>query len=146
MSIVKGTKGLSLNIQHDYITLRTPNGNYTTSWSGAKASGKLAAHKTAFNNIDKFVQTKIKSISPLDAMKLLLEPNVLSSLWNEWNEEVKSNDFKVGENVLFNPTSLFAKKFPKGGTVKSVSRKNVFIHLLDKNETIGFDYQTLIRK
>ena len=61
MAIVKGTNGLSLNIQHDYITLRTPNGNYTTSWGGAKASGKLGSHKTAFNNIDKFVQEKMKN-------------------------------------------------------------------------------------
>jgi hypothetical protein len=55
--IIKGSeKTLTINAQHDYLTLRTPNGNYTSSWSGAKASGKLGTHPTAFNNIDKFIE------------------------------------------------------------------------------------------
>ena len=29
MAVKKGPMGLSLNLQHDYITLKTPNGNYS---------------------------------------------------------------------------------------------------------------------
>ena len=147
MSIVKGKNGLSLNIQHDYITLRTPNGNFTTSWSGAKASGKLAMNDKAFKAIDKYIQTKSKTSDFGSVMNTLLDPKVLSSLWSEWNEEVKTNDFVINDNVKFITNTIFATKYPNGGIVKSVSRKNVFITLVDgKQETIGFDYQVLIKK
>ena len=130
MSIVKGTNGLSLNVQRDYITLRTPNGNYTTSFGGAKGSGKLT--NKAFKSIDTFVENQMKTKSPLDAMKMLLDEKVLTSLWSEWNEKVETNDFKIGDVVEFKKDCIFFKKY-KGGEVKKVARKNVFI----KVETTG---------
>jgi len=147
MAIVKGKNGLSLNIQHDYITLRTPNGNFTNSWGGAKASGKLAMDNKAFNAIDKFIQINSKNSNYKDVMVTLLDPKVISPLWSGWNEEVKKNDFQINDKVKFIPNCLFTKKYPNGGVVKKVSRKNVFITLLDgKKETIGFDFQFLTRK
>jgi len=134
---------LSLNIQHDYITLRTPNGNYTTKWSGAKASGKMATHPTAFKNIDTYVQTERKSRKLGDVMLSLTDPKILSSLWSEWNESIEPNLFLPTNQVVFKESSLFTKRYPKGGIVKKVARKTVYIHLLDTNEIIGFDYQTL---
>lgn len=143
MATVKGTNGLSLNIQHDYITLKTPNGNFTTSWGGAKASGQLAKNSKAFNALDKYVQT---SDNFGDAMKRLLDPTVLTSLWSDWNAEVKKNDFVPGDVVNFEANSLFKKKYPNGGVVNSVSRVNVFIKLADRTEICGFDYRELIKQ
>ncbi len=142
MAIVKGTNGLSLNVQHDYITLRTPNGNYTTSWSGAKATGKLATE--AFDTIDKYVQTKMKTSSAGDAMESLLDTKVLSSLWKGWNQEIKPNLFLPNDTVKFTEP-LFIKKYPKGGVVVKVSRKTVYIRLTGTTDVIGFDYQTLVK-
>ena len=133
---------LSLNDQHDYITLRTPNGNYTVSFGGAKASGKLASHPTAFNKIDKYVMG-YNTVG--EAMKTLLNPDILSTLWAEWNEKVEENSFQVGDKVVFNH-NLFIKKYPNGGVVESVKRKTVYILLTDTNETVGFDYQFLTKK
>lgn len=144
MATIKGKNGLSLNVQHDYITLKTPNGNFTTSWSGAKGSGKLAQDNTAFSNIDNYIQTKIKGSNLLDVMKTLLDPKVLSTLWSGWNDEIKKNDFKPTDKVKFN-ISAFTKKYPNGGVVVKVAKKYVFIRLADTNEVIGFDYNTLVR-
>jgi hypothetical protein len=142
MAIIKGTNGLSLNEQHDFITLRTPNGNFTTSWNGAKASGKLAQNSKAFNALDKYVQT---SSNFGEAMRSLLDPKVLTSLWSDWNEEVKQNLFLPEDKVVFVP-GLFTKKYPKGGIVTQVAKKNVYIRLADTNQVIGFDYQYLIKQ
>jgi hypothetical protein len=143
--IIKGSeKTLTINAQHDYLTLRTPNGNYTSSWSGAKASGKLGTHPTAFNNIDKFIENEKKTKSSLEAMKLLLDPKILSKLWKEWNETVKPNLFLAGDTAIFDPISIFSKKY-KGGVVTKVARKTVYLKLAT-NEVIGFDYQSLIKK
>lgn len=145
MAIIKGTNGLSLNEQHDFITLRTPNGNFTTSWNGAKASGKLARNSKAFNDLDKYIQTLSKTTSIGVAMRSLLDTKVLTSIWSDWNEEVKQNMFLPEDKVVFLP-GLFSKKFPKGGVVTKVATKNVFIRLSDTNEVCGFDYQCLIKQ
>ncbi len=132
---------LSLNEQHEYITLRTPNGNYTISFGGAKATGKLAANPTAFRKIDTYVKNYMNYG---EAMKTLLNPAVLSGLWAGWNEKVEDNILSVGDNVRFN-NNIFIKKYPNGGVVKLVKRKNVYILLADTNDTIGFDYQFLTK-
>jgi hypothetical protein len=142
MAIIKGTNGLSINVQHDYITLRTPNGNFTTSWNGAKATGKLA--KEAFETIDKYVQEKMKTSTAGDAMEYLLDTKILSSLWKGWNQEIKPNLFILNDNVNFNEP-LFIKKYPKGGVVVKVSKKTVYIRLTGTTDVIGFDYQTLVK-
>jgi hypothetical protein len=145
MATEKGPNGLSLNIQRDYITLKTPNGNYTSSWGGAKASGKLALDGKAFRNIDTYVETERKNRPMGEVMRSLLDPNLLTSLYPNWNEEVKKNDFVKTDKVKFSKDTIFSKKYPKGGVVVDVRKKNVFIRLIDTNEVIGFDYQTLIK-
>lgn len=144
MATIKGKSGLSLNVQHDYITLKTPNGNYTSSWGGSKGSGKLAQDDKSFVAIDKYVETNKKKSSVGDVMKTLLDPKVLSSLWSNWNEEIKVNDFVPTDKVKFNITP-FIKKYPRGGEVVKVAKKYVFIKLIDTNETIGFDYNVLVK-
>lgn len=144
MATIKGKNGLSLNVQHDYITLKTPNGNYTTSWGGSKGSGKLGQNDKAFSAIDKYIETNRKNSNLGDVMKTLLDPKVLSSLWSDWNEEIKKNDFIPTDTVKFNQP-LFMKKYPNGGVVVKVAKKYVYIKLTDTNETIGFDYNTLVK-
>lgn len=134
---------LSLNIQHDYITLRTPNGNFTTSWSGARSTGKLATHPTAFKKIDNYVETEKKKRTVGEVMESLTDPKVLSKLWPEWDEVVEPNLFLTSDKVVFKKDCMFLKHYPKGGEVVKVARKNVYIRLLDTNEVIGFDYQLL---
>jgi len=133
---------LSLNCQHDYITLKTPNGNYTTSWNGAKASGKMGYHPTAFRNIDRYVETERKTRKLIDVMTSLTDPKILSTLWAEWDEKVEQNMFLPTDKVVFTQP-FFIKRYPKGGVVTKVARKNVYIRLTDTNEVIGFDFQVL---
>ena len=103
----------------------------------------MATHPTAFKNIDTYVQTERKSRKLGDVMLSLTDPKILSSLWSEWNESIEPNLFLPTNQVVFKESSLFTKRYPKGGIVKKVARKTVYIHLLDTNEIIGFDYQTL---
>jgi len=63
-----------LNVQHNYITLKLPTGNFTTSYGGAKCSGQLVKMKGAFEALDKYVQTAAKTKSYGDAMNDLLNP------------------------------------------------------------------------
>ena len=67
-----------LNIQRNYITLKLPVGNFTTSFGGAKASGQLVQMKGAFEALDKYVQTKSKTSNVGDAMNDLLDPKLLT--------------------------------------------------------------------
>jgi len=145
MAIFKGEQGLSLNVQRDYITLRTPNGNYTVSWSGSRASGKLAENRNAFDTIDNYVNSTKKTDTLGKVMESLLKPELLTKLWKDWNYEVKPNDFKHRDIVKFKTGSIFEKKFPNGGEVVDVKQKNVFIILSDTNELVGFDYQVLTK-
>lgn len=129
---------LSLNVQYDYITLKTPNGNFTNGRYGAKASGKLASHPTAFKNIDDFCQASKDNI--LDVMKKLLDPEQLAALWPEWDETL--NIVSVGDTVV--PTGPFAKKYPQPGVVVSVKRKTAYVKF--STEVIGFDMGFLTKK
>lgn len=151
MAVIKGKdKRLSLNVQHDYLTLRTPNGNYTTSWNGAKASGKLALNKEAFSKIDKFVETERNKSSVGKAMELLLDPKVISKLWKEWS--VVNEPVKVTDSVVFIDESSFSKRYPKGGVVVKASRKTVYIKITEDlkgketGKVIGFDSLVLKKK
>ena len=139
---MKKENNLSLNVQYDFITLKTPNGNFTVNRSGAKASGKLADE--AFTTINDYINNKTKTNTLSEAMESLLDPKVLESLWKGWNKPVPVNNFVAGENVKFvNP--LFIKRYPNGGVVSKVSNKYVFIQLADTKEVIGFDYQSLTK-
>jgi len=140
----KFTPKLSLNVQHEYITLKTPNGNFTTSYRGAKASGKLAAHPTAFKELDKYIHQsvkdgKIKNYG--DAMETLLDPKVLSKFWAEWDEDL--NVVGIGDKVTFTE-KLFLKHHPNPGIVKEVKRKTAYVEFPD-GKVIGFDMGFLVK-
>ncbi len=131
---------LSLNTQHDYITLRTPNGNFTTSWSKSKATGNLAKDTKSFVAIDEYVKDFDGTVS--DAMQSLTDPSVLSKLWPDWNKEVIENMIAVGDKVKFRARSPFIKKYSSDFyPVVKVARKYVYLKI--SKEVVGFDYTEL---
>ena len=137
-----------LNIQHNYITLKLPIGNFTTSYSGAKASGQLAKIPGAFTALDRYVQTATKTKSVGDAMNDLLNPTLLNQLVPGWDKPVIAETFIVGDKVVFK-SGLFAKKYPGTYEVKGTKGKYTYITLTNKvgkTEIVGFDSTELTKK
>lgn len=102
---------LKLNEQYDYITLKTPNGNFTMNRNGFKASGEIPMD--VFNKLTKYVNN-FKG-TPGEAMKSLLDEKIMASIWPDFNK-VTTYDFKVGETVV-------VKDYPKYGSGKILELK-----------------------
>lgn len=79
----KHSPKLSLNVQHDYITLRTPNGNFTAGYSRFKASGGIT--NESFTKLMKFVDPNGDLSGCIDNMRKLLNPKVLSKYFPDWD-------------------------------------------------------------
>jgi predicted ATP-dependent Lon-type protease len=129
-----------LNIQHNYITLKLPTGNFTTSYGGAKCSGQLVKMKGAFTALDTYVQTASKTKSYGEAMNDLLNPVLLTKLVPGWDKPVIADTFVTGDSVSFTD-GMFAKKYPGKFEVASVKGKYVYIKVTNKKgitETVGF--------
>jgi hypothetical protein len=137
----KEPKGpLSINIQQDYITLRTPNGNFTSSWNGVKASGKLASDIKSFKAIDEYVQSFQGTVG--EAIKSLTDPTTLTKLWPNWNQEVPKNIIKVSDKVGFRARSPFKRKYKEDYyVVAKIAPKYIYVKI--GKELVGFDYQEL---
>ena len=137
-----------LNVQHNYITLKLPTGNFTTSYSGAKASGQLAKMPGAFNALDRYVQTAGKTKSFGEAMNDLLNPVLLDQLVPGWDKPVIAETFTAGDKVVFK-SGLFAKKYPGTYDVRSQKGKYTYITVINKAgvaENVGFDSTELTKK
>ena len=137
-----------LNVQHNYITLKLPVGNFTTSYSGAKASGQLAKMPGAFTALDRYVQTAGKTKSFGEAMNDLLNPVLLDQLVPGWDKPVIAEVFVAGDKVVFK-SGLFAKKYPGTYDVRSQKGKYTYITVVNKvgvAENVGFDSTELTKK
>ena len=144
----KKTAAPKLNIQHNYITLKLPTGNFTTSYGGAKASGQLAKMPGAFQALDKYVQTAGKTKSFGEAMNDLLNPVLLNKLVPGWDKPVIAEVFVAGDKVVFK-SGAFAKKYPGTYDVRSQKGKYTYITVVNKvgvAENIGFDSTELTKK
>ena len=130
----KTHKGLSLNVQYDYITLKTPNGNFTRSRYGSKSTGKMAVHPTAFRSIENFINEE-NGMTLQGSMERLLEPETISKLFPGFDEEVPQ--FSVGDTVRY--TGGHNEFAGLTGEVKKVKIKNVFILFPGRTSVIGFD-------
>ena len=142
------TPAPKLNIQHNYITLKLPTGNFTTSYSGSKASGQLAKMPGAFQALDKYVQTAGKTKSFGEAMNDLLNPALLNKLVPGWDKPIIAETFVAGDKVAFK-SGLFAKKYPGTYEVRGQKGKYTYIMLTNKAgilESIGFDSTELTKK
>lgn len=141
MAIINGkSKKLSLNKQHDYITLRTPNGNYTVSWKGAKATGRLVQDDKAFTAIDNFIMAQDNY---LDGMKELLKVGVIRKLWKNFDKVYAVEKIEVGDFITL--TDLFAKKYPGKYEVKEVKRVTIFIQIEDDVMGISKDFMNKVK-
>lgn len=121
----KHTNKLSLNVQYDYITLRTPNGNFTVGRYGGRKSSHM--DEKTFDNLCEYVNSSKKSLG--DTMENLLNPKILSKYFPNWDNEKKS--YKVGQTVKFtNP--YVVKNFGKEGIIHSILRSNVVVRFTDK--------------
>lgn len=142
------TAAPKLNIQHNYITLKLPTGNFTTSYGGAKASGQLAKMPGAFQALDKYVQTAGKTKSFGEAMNDLLNPVLLNKLVPGWDKPVIAEVFVAGDKVVFK-SGMFAKKYPGTYDVRSQKGKYTYITVTNKvgvAENVGFDSTELTKK
>lgn len=138
---VKGQRGLSLNIQHDFLTLKMPTGSFTVNRNGAKASGQLVSMKGAFEALDKYIHDKSKGSSFGDVMKeMVAKPEILDELVPGWDKP-KEITLKPGDTVKMSEPA-FAKKYPDEYKVKDVRKTNVFIEVPKKGgggvDIIGF--------
>lgn len=136
-----------LNIQHHYITLKLPVGNFTTSFSGAKASGQLATMSKAFTALDNYVQTASKTKTVGEAMNDLLNPALLDKLVPGWDSPVVAETFVPGDKVSLK-SDLLSKKYPGQYEVKMTKGKYTYITVTNKSgvkELIGF-YSTEFTK
>ena len=137
-----------LNIQQNYITLKLPTGNFTTSFGGSKVSGQLVKMKGAFEALDKYVQTTSKTKSYGEAMNDLLNPSLLNKLVPGWDKPVVAEVFTVGDKVTFKD-GLFAKKYPGTYNVSLIKGKYTYITLVNKlgvKESVGFDSTEFTKK
>ena len=137
-----------LNIQRNYITLKLPTGNFTSSFSGAKASGQLVKMKGAFQALDNYVQTAIKTKSYGEAMNDLLNPTLLNKLVPGWDKPVVAEVFTVGDKVYFKD-SLFSKKYPGTYDVRLQKGKYTYITVVNKlgvASNVGFDSTEFTKK
>jgi predicted ATP-dependent Lon-type protease len=142
------TTAPKLNIQRNYITLKLPTGNFTTSFGGAKVSGQLVKMKGAFEALDKYVQTASKTKSFGEAMNDLLNPTLLNKLVPGWDKPVIAETFIVGDQVVFK-SGLFAKKYTGTYEVKGTKGKYTYITITNKvgkTEIAGFDSTELTKK
>lgn len=137
-----------LNIQKNYITLKLPTGNFTSSFSGAKASGQLVKMKGAFQALDNYVQTAIKTKSYGEAMNDLLNPTLLNKLVPGWDKPVVAETFTVGDKVTFKD-GLFSKKYPGTYDVRLQKGKYTYITVVNKlgvASNVGFDSTEFTKK
>lgn len=132
---------ISINSQHDFITLKLPTGNFTTSYGGAKVSGQLVQMKGAFEALDNYVQTEMKVSNAGKAMQDLMNPDLLDRLVPDWDKP-KIVDINVGNMVKFT-NDLFAKKYPNSYEVVEVKPKYAYIKVPirrgEGTETVGFE-------
>lgn len=135
MATEKNATGtLSLNIQHDYITLKTPNGNFTTSYSGAKTSGRMACVKGLIEKLDNYVQN-FKGTKG-EAMRTLLNESKLAEFWPEWNKKYEIT-IKVDDIVSIKGMPKY-----KNGKVEKLDKTNAKIRF-NGNQIISVPYDMI---
>lgn len=135
MATEKNATGtLSLNIQHEFITLRTPNGNFTTSYSGAKTSGNMASVRGLVEKLDNYVQN-FKGTKG-DAMRSLMDESKLAEFWPEWNKKYEIT-IKVDDIVSIKGMPKY-----KNGKVEKLNKKNANIRF-NGNQLVSVPYNMI---
>ena len=109
---------ISLKVEFNKITMKTPNGNFTYGESKITASGKLSLNKIAFNKMIQFIE-KSKIIG--EGMNKLATESVLNEIWPEWST-ISVFNFKIGDIVN-------VKGFPKysNGILETIKGSNCIV-------------------
>lgn len=129
-------QSLSLNVQFDYITLRTPNGTFTTGRNGLKATGLLINHFDAFRKAyDKAMSEHAATVKSV--MEKFTDEDFIASIWPEWNK-VNTINIDAGDTVILTEP-IFLKKYPNAGTVTEVKKKYAYVKFPEQPSPIGFD-------
>lgn len=133
----KHTSKLSVNEQHEYITLRTPNGNFTTSYSGYKATGGI--DQVTFNKLVKFLETGTGSVGK--KMEKLLNPTTLSKYFPNWDSAPKKPSYKKGDTITINESwmkNLLMKHYGTNvGIVEKINPKNLVVRMAGSRECVS---------
>ena len=123
----KGPDGYSLNIQHDYITLKTPYGNYTTSYGGDKVSGLTTSLPNLLKRLHDYTGAKSAELGNYGlAMEDLM--NNFTTVIPEVLTLGNTGKFEVGNIVKFSEP-LFIKKYPGEYTVVEVKKTTVTLRI-----------------
>jgi len=115
---------LTLNVQHDFITLRAPHGTFTVNRNGAKASGVFTTG-LAFEMMDRYVHA---ADNLLEGMKKLTDERFLSTLAPGW--DIEAEDVEAGDTVVCTHPVLL-KNHPGEGDVEYVKKKYAFVWFKD---------------
>lgn len=138
MATVKGQKpGYSLNIQHEFLTLKTPYGNYTTSYSGEKMSGQLVTIPGAFKRCNEYIAKFFadnKGKNNQDAMVALM--NDFEKVVPEVADLGETQTLEPGDVVRFKD-GHFKKKYPGEYVIDNVKKSSAFVRL-DGGGLMGF--------
>lgn len=113
----------SVNYQHDYITIKFPNGNFTLSRSGYKASGDI--NNNVFNGLMRYFETVEGNIR--EKIENLFSSGVISQIYPNWDVKIEY-DFKVDDEVVLN-----YKGQAHVGKIVKISKKNASVRF----ETLG---------
>jgi len=131
---------IKILVNHDYLSVVTPNGRFTLNRSGYKASGLMCVGKT-FNNIAKHVDEQLaKGLNNEEALKTLLDEKTMSKLFPDWNKE--DIVYTAGQTVKL--ISVFAKKYPSNYEIVEVKRKTIYLNLNGQKIGINRSFIELI--
>ena len=129
----------TLNIQHEYITLKMPNGNFTVSYRGCKATGGIVnAGAGVFQRFVNFVENKENGESYGERMEKLTDTTILTSIWSDWNK-VEKNPFKINDEVTVPKKPQFGF-----GTIYKITKKSCYV-LFKREGRIVFPF-TMLKK
>lgn len=128
MGVVMAKNAITINVQHDYITLRTPHGSFTRSRMGAKCSGQLAHLRGAVERLDAWVfhQAEVPGCDTGKAMRMLAEQ--FYDVLPEAKDLQPPVRFSMGQKVQF-IHAAFIKKFP-GEHVVVLARPTTVVLML----------------
>lgn len=126
-------KELKLDVRHDWISLKTPNGNFTVSRNGVKATGQLAVH---FDAINKRFKQLLEGSTTGEAMAKLATPEEMNVLFPDWNKVVLF-ELAIGDKAKI-IDEYYAAKYPEVGVITKIDRKNCSIKFPSQSGNISF--------
>lgn len=134
--------------KHSYVSLMMPDARFTTSFSGERASGRLAQFPNAFKAMCAYVNKFADHGTFGEAMKSLTDEKKLSELWPEWNNVPVApipeiSNIKVGDEVTVpkRPDVGQGRVYKIDGKKALVlftatGRTSVPVHMLQKVSTV----------